>query len=88
MIDILREQTRYVVTVDAIEAELRFRDDGGRRIATHTGVPKPIGGRGIAGALTRRFLDDARADGVLVVPACRYVDVWMARHSGYEDLRA
>lgn len=88
MTEITREASRYVTLVDGHEAELTFRDSDGRRIATHTGVPKAIGGRGIAGALTRRFLDDARTDRVKVVPACPYVDVWIKRHPAYEDLRA
>lgn len=80
---------RYVTEVEGHEAELTYRRrPNGVLIATHTGVPKDIGGRGIAGHLTRRFLDDAKVAGVQIVPSCPYVDVWIKRHPEYEGLRA
>ncbi|GII99965.1 hypothetical protein CLV28_3041 [Sediminihabitans luteus] len=54
----------------------------------HTVVPPEHGGQGIAGALARRALDDARAEGLRVVPTCWYVDGWIARHPDYQDLVA
>lgn len=43
------------------------------RIATHTIVPRAIGGRGIAGMLVERLIADARKQGFRVVPKCSYV---------------
>ena len=43
------------------------------RIAAHTVVPHAIGGRGVAGELTRRWVDDAERLGFLVRPDCSYV---------------
>ncbi|MCM2275341.1 MAG: N-acetyltransferase, partial [Candidatus Didemnitutus sp.] len=60
----------------------------GRQIFTHTLVPPQLRGRGLAEALVRRALDDARAAGRKVVPACSYVDVFIQRHPDYQALRA
>ncbi|HEX5352778.1 MAG TPA: GNAT family N-acetyltransferase [Rhodanobacteraceae bacterium] len=53
---------------------------------THTEVPPPIGGRGIAAALTRAALDTARREGWKVVPACSYAAAYIRRHPEFADL--
>ncbi|MEJ1974628.1 MAG: GNAT family N-acetyltransferase [Lacunisphaera sp.] len=45
-------------------------------------------GRGIAEQLVRVALDDARAAGRKVVPACSYVAVFIKRHREYQELLA
>lgn len=55
---------------------------------THTEVPPPLEGRGIASALMKAALDHAREQGWKVRPACSYANAWMRRHPDYEDLRA
>jgi len=55
---------------------------------THTGVPPPIEGRGIAAELTRAALDTARREGWKVVPACSYAAAFMRRHPEFADLLA
>lgn len=58
------------------------------RIATHTIVPKPIGGRGVAAELVQRLVSDARNKNFLIDPRCSYVDAQFKRHSDWRDLRA
>lgn len=41
--------------------------------ANHTGVPKAIGGKGVAKALVTAMVEDARQNGYRVVPGCSYV---------------
>ena len=53
---------------------------------THTEVPPPIGGRGIAAELTRTALDTARRKGWKVVPACSYAAAFIRRHPEFADL--
>lgn len=53
---------------------------------THTEVPPPLEGRGIAAALVQAALDHARAQGWKVRPACSYVRVYMRRHPETQDL--
>jgi predicted GNAT family acetyltransferase len=53
---------------------------GNTMTITHTGVPPPIAGRGIAGELVRSALAAARSEGWKVVPACSYAADYMAKH--------
>ncbi|MBT2117931.1 N-acetyltransferase [Dyella sp. LX-66] len=79
----------------AVELELSVLDytlsptpSGEVMTITHTGVPRPLEGRGIASALVKAALDHARAQHWKVRPACSYADAWMRHHPEYEDLRA
>ena len=58
------------------------------RVATHTLVPPPIGGRGVAAKLVEAMVEDARAEGFRIVPACSYVDVMFRRNKEWGELRA
>ncbi len=53
-----------------------------RMVITHTEVPEPIAGRGIAGELTRVALRFAREQKYKVVPACSYAEAFLQRHEG------
>lgn len=80
---------RYTLLLDGAPAgELDHTDGGGVRTFTHTGVRTQHEGKGLAAELTRRGLDDARADGVRVVPACSYVAAYLERHPDDRDLIA
>ncbi|KRG42800.1 acetyltransferase [Stenotrophomonas pictorum JCM 9942] len=78
---------RFELLVDGHVAVLEYRLEEGGMVITHTGVPEAIGGRGIAGTLTRAALDHARAQGWKVIPACTYAAAFMRRHGEYADLR-
>lgn len=78
---------RYTILVDGQPAgELDFRTIEGRRAPFHTGVRERYEGQGLAGQLARRALDDARADGVKVVPLCPYVASYLDKHPDDQDL--
>jgi predicted GNAT family acetyltransferase len=49
-------------------------------------VPDAVGGRGLAGQLTRHALDWARGQDLTVRPSCPYVASWIQRHPDYADL--
>ena len=56
-------------------------------VITHTGVPPQHEGKGIASHLVREVLDDVRAQGRRIVPACSFVAAYVQRHQGeYGDL--
>jgi hypothetical protein len=59
-----------------------------RIVAIHTEVPPQFGGRGIATALVRRVLDDARAAGMTVTPRCPLFAAHFQRHPEDADLLA
>lgn len=58
------------------------------RVATHTIVPKEIGGQGIAGMLVDRLIADARSQGFKVDPQCSYVAKKFEENPEWSDLKA
>ncbi|WP_225446897.1 GNAT family N-acetyltransferase [Streptacidiphilus sp. PB12-B1b] len=53
---------------------------------THTEVDPRFEGRGVAGALARASLDEARAAGATVVASCPFYAGWIERHPEYRGL--
>lgn len=76
------DRRRFYAQVDGHLAQLVYDLAPGALIIRHTGVPEPIGGRGIAGALMAHVVDFARGQGLSIVPACSYASAWLARHPG------
>lgn len=60
----------------------------GVRVATHTIVPPPIGGRGVAAELVKAMVADAREQGFRIEPACSYVEAMFRRNKDWAHLRA
>ncbi|QXC62598.1 N-acetyltransferase [Aquihabitans sp. G128] len=78
---------RYTILVDGQPAgELDYRTIDGRRAFTHTGIRDRYEGQGLAGQLARRVLDDARAEGLQIIPLCPYVAGYLEKHPGDQDL--
>jgi uncharacterized protein len=63
-----------------------FRTRPGLIALVHTEVDERFSGQGYAGTLVRAALDDARAQGLSVLPFCPYANAWMQRHPEYTDL--
>ncbi len=80
--------SRYEALVDGHLSICEYESDGGRMVFTHTLVPPELRGRGMAEALVRAALADARAAGRKIVPACSYVAKFIERHREYQDLLA
>ncbi|MNT22087.1 hypothetical protein D3C72_1574590 [compost metagenome] len=81
-------QSRFTATVDGVLCVLDYQLQGDTMVIVHTGVPSPVGGRGIAAELTKVALETAQAKGWKVRPVCSYAEVYMRRHPEYNDLRA
>lgn len=77
---------RFEAEVDGYMAEAAYYRKGNKIIFTHTGVPRPIGGQGVANKLVKTALDYAREKNLEVVPLCSYVSVFIRRHPEYRDL--
>jgi predicted GNAT family acetyltransferase len=73
---------RLVLDVDGFEAELIYRQQADRLFLIHTGVPDPIGGRGLAARLVRAAIAKARAGHLTLVPWCPYARRWLLDHPG------
>ncbi|MEM7296510.1 MAG: GNAT family N-acetyltransferase [Pseudomonadota bacterium] len=86
-VSITREDTnskgRYVASVPGVEGEgeLTFsKASDVLIIVDHTAVPDALRGMGIAAALARRVIEDARAAGQKIVPLCPFLKSYVARH--------
>ncbi len=86
---------RYVAVVDgtAEQGYLEWEAGGEKsgtevRVAAHTIVPRAIGGRGVAGALVERLIEDATRQGFLIRPDCSYVAKKFGENPGWASLKA
>ncbi len=82
---------RYVAEVAGARetGHLDWKSAGdGVRIATHTIVPRPIGGRGVAAELIKALVADAQEHGFRIVPQCSYFARMFDRHPEWAELRA
>ncbi|MBS2966500.1 N-acetyltransferase [Actinocrinis puniceicyclus] len=55
-------------------------------VLPHTEVGPEWAGRGIGSMLARRAFDDARADGLTVLPFCPFMKRWAELHPDYRDI--
>ncbi len=62
-----------------------YHQQGDRLLFTHTEVPSADEGHGIGSQLVRAALDDTRARGLKIVPACSFVVDFVRRHPEYAD---
>ncbi len=65
-----------------------YRQHDGITVLPHTETAPAFGGRGLAARLVGFGLDDIRAHGGKVEPACPYVRDFIAKHPEYQDLLA
>ena len=73
------DRSRFEAVVDGTTAYLSYERSQGTVVMTHTVVPPRIGGRGLAGELTRTAVEWAREQGLAVDPQCSYVRSWLAK---------
>ena len=66
--------------------ELDYELAAGIMTIVHTGVPTPVGGRGIAAALVRAAFELAQRENWRVIPACSYAAVYAKRHPEFAHL--
>jgi uncharacterized protein len=76
--------SRYELDTDQGLAVAVYRQQGDRRIFTHTEVPRADEGKGFASRLVRQALDDTRRSGFKIVPACSFVAIFVRRHPEYQ----
>ena len=81
------ERKRYEAELDgALAGFLDYVVKHGRIALIHTEVPKEFEGHGVAAALTRFALDDARARGLMVIVICPYVRRYLETHPDDMDI--
>lgn len=79
---------RYEIAADGLLAVAEYAWADGKQIFSHTFVPPEFRGRGYAEALVRTALNDAKAAGRKIVPACSYVAVFIQRNPEFAGLVA
>ena len=76
----------FETSVDGLCAFIAYRPFPSRIVFTHTEVPLPLEGKGLASKLAHTALGFARVNHLRVVPLCPYVSSFIRKHSEYRDL--
>lgn len=79
---------RFETEVDGHTAFITVEPMGEAMAFTHTIVPDAIGGRGVAGQLTRYALEYATQHKWQVVPLCSYTRAYIGKHPEFAHLAA
>ena len=81
-------ESRYELDVDGDLAIAVYQRRGDVVAFVHTEVPPALEGHGVASTLVKGALADVRAQGLSVIPACEFVEVYFERHPEEQDLLA
>ena len=79
-------ECQYEYHIEGHLAQFIYDDQNGVLYITHTLVPSELGGRGIAGALTKDALEDIEKRGLKVKPMCSYTVAYLEKHPEYKRL--
>ncbi len=78
---------RYRMVVDGVEAEMTYSRAGERLIIIdHTEVPAALRGRRVGERLVLQAIEDARRDGVEILPLCPFAKAQIERHPEWQDV--
>lgn len=78
---------RYRIVVEGIEAEMTYtRSSDTLIIIDSTHVPAALRGRRIGEQMVRRAVEDARRDGVAIIPLCPFATAQIERHPEWQDV--
>lgn len=86
VVENLAEHRFELAIEDGAAALAYYRMDGDRLVLTHTEVPQEYAGRGIGSKLAQGLFDILRKTGRKAVVKCPFLNVWAARHPGYNDV--
>jgi predicted GNAT family acetyltransferase len=80
---------RFIATVDGIDGEgelalLKMKEQ--LVIADHTGVPGSMAEKGVAKALVRALVEDARTQGYQIISRCSFVSAQFLQHPEWQDV--
>jgi len=82
------DEGRYELEVDGHLAIAAYERREGALVFTHTQVPQMLEGQGVGSRLISAALQDAREQGLKVVPLCGFVAAYIDRHPEEQDLLA
>lgn len=81
-------ESRYETLVEGHLGMIEYELAGDTIALTHTEVDPALEGRGVAKAMAKFALEDARRRGLKVRPDCRFVAAYIKRHPEYRPLVA
>lgn len=79
-------EQRYEMAVGSETAVVEYIKRPGTLILTHTYVPERLEGQGIGREIVLGVLEDARRQGLKVVPQCSFVAQYIVRHPEWEGM--
>lgn len=78
---------RYRIVVDGHEAEMTDSRAGQKLIIIdHTDVPAALRGRKIGEQLVLQAVEDARREGITIIPLCPFAKAQIERHAEWQDV--
>ena len=78
---------RYRIVVEGVEAEMTYSRAGTQLIIIdHTDVPAALRGRKVGERLVRQAIEDARREGVFIIPLCPFAKAQIERHPEWQDV--
>jgi len=78
---------RYHLAIDGVVAEMTYsRARDNLIIIDHTEVPAALRGRKVGERLVRKAIEDARRDGVEIIPLCPFAKAQIGRHPEWQDV--
>ncbi len=80
------ERNRFELAVPGGVAFATYRRSPGVVTVIHTEVPEALSGRGVGSELARGLLDMIRSRGEKVVPRCKFIAGFIAKHPEYSDI--
>ncbi|WP_071567218.1 GNAT family N-acetyltransferase [Corynebacterium sp. NML130628] len=81
------QESRYEILVEGqLAGFATYADVDGARELPHTFVDPKFRGQGLSSPLMQYALDDARSEGLTVVPTCPAVARYIAQNPEYADL--
>jgi predicted GNAT family acetyltransferase len=83
------DKGRYIARIGGVsgEAEIAFTIRGPHLVsADHTSAPDGMKGKGVAMALVKHMISDARTRGFKIIPVCPYVKAQYRKHPDWRDV--
>jgi predicted GNAT family acetyltransferase len=77
---------RFETHLGGRSAYLSYTFQGTLVCFNHTFVPEEFRGKGVAAALVRKGLEEARREHWKIVPSCPFVAAFIERHPEFADL--
>lgn len=77
---------RYVFELTGENPRIEYIKAGERIVLSHTEVPKEHEGKGIGSALVKAALADIDRQGLILIPLCPFVAMYIKRHPEWKRL--